>query len=57
MPLMVYLLFIFTSPIKVKFVRWTDVYMLIVFLELLETEGDCIYLLNQGNGKSVIVSI
>ena len=28
--------------------------MLIVFLELLESEEYCIYLLNQGNGKSVI---
>ena len=31
--------------------------MLIVFVELLETETDCIYLLNQGNDKSVLASI
>lgn len=29
--------------------------MLLVFVELLECETDCIYLLNQGIGKSIVV--
>ena len=31
--------------------------MLLVFVELLESDTDCIYLLNQGNDKSGLASI